>query len=131
MSKYISLKLLFSEPEETFENFKKQNMHEYLIRKNFTYDKEFNQYSYEDDKVRIYYNLNDSYITVFDDTPGRMRCFGYNLLSKKLSLNLIYINPKVDDYTFYIKNLKKLNDEEYEIYSEFKENYLDVYFPFL
>ena len=29
------------------------------------------------------------------------------------------------------KDLKKLSDEEYQIYSNFKENYLDIYFPFL
>ena len=131
LTRYFKNEFIFSEPEETFENFKKQNMHEYLIRKNFTYDKEFNQYSYEDDKVRIYYNLNDSYITVFDDTPNKERCFEYNLLVNQLSLNLIYVDPEVEDYIINLKKLKKLNDEEYEIYSEFKENYLDVYFPFL
>ena len=32
---------------------------------------------------------------------------------------------------YYTKNLKKLSDEEYQIYSDFKANYLDIYFPFL
>ena len=48
-----------------------------------------------------------------------------------LCLNLLYVDSDVDDYVFNTKDLKKLSDEEYQIYSNFKENYLDIYFSFL
>ena len=131
LSRYFKNEYLFSKSDETFENFKKQNMHEYLKSKNFTYDREFNQYSLEDDNLRIYYNLNDNIVTVFDDTYKKEKRFRYNLNSKRLFVNLIYVNPNVDEYKFSINNTKNLTKEEYSFYTEFKEKYLDLYFQFL
>ena len=42
-----------------------------------------------------------------------------------------YQGTYLDLTSFNTKDLKKLSDEEYQIYSNFKENYLDIYFPFL
>ena len=106
-------------------------MHEYLIRKNFKYDEKFRQYSYENGNLKMYYNLNQSYIIVFNNNPKKEVRYRYNLLNKNLCLNLLYVDSDVDDYVFNTKDLKKLSDEEYQIYSNFKENYLDIYFPFL
>lgn len=131
LTRYFKNEYLFSKPDETFENFKKQNMHEYLIRKNFKYDEVDKQYSYEDGKLKMYYNLNQSYIIVFNNEPKKEVRYRYNLLNKTLYLNLLYIDSEADDYKIDTKNLKKLSDEEYQIYSDFKANYLDIYFPFL
>lgn len=131
LTRYFKNEYLFSKPDETFESFKKQNMHEYLIRKNFKYDEKFRQYSYENGNLKIYYNLNQSYIIVFNNNPKKEVRYRYNLLNKNLCLNLLYVDSDVDDYVFNTKDLKKLSDEEYQIYSNFKENYLDIYFPFL
>lgn len=131
LTRYFKNEFLFSKPDETFESFKKQNMHEYLIRKNFKYDEKFRQYSYENDKLKMYYNLNQSYIIVFNNEPKKEICYRYNLLNKKLGLNLLYVDPEVEDYKIDTTDLKKLSDEEYQIYSDFKANYLDIYFPFL
>ncbi len=131
LTRYFKNEFLFSKPDETFESFKKQNMHEYLIRKNFKYDEKYKQYSFENENLRIYYNLNDSYITIFDNPDNKEVRYRYNLLNKNLCLNLLYVNPEVDDYKIDTKNLKKLSDKEYQIYSDFKANYLDIYFPFL
>lgn len=131
LTRYFKNEYLFSKPDETFANFKKQNMHEYLIRKNFKYDEKYKQYSLENGNLRIYYNLNDSYIIIFNNPNNKEVRYRYNLLNKNLCLNLLYIDPEVDDYKFDTKNLKKLSDEEYQIYSDFKANYLDIYFPFL
>ena len=81
--------------------------------------------------MKIYYNLNQSYIIVFNNNPTKEVRYRYNLLNKNLCLNLLYVDSDVDDYVFNTKDLKKLSDEEYQIYSNFKENYLDIYFPFL
>ena len=131
LTRYFKNEYLFSKPDETFESFKKQNMHEYLIRKNFKYDEKFRQYSYENGNLKMYYNLNQSYIIVFNNNPKKEVRYRYNLLNKNLCLNLLYVDSDVDDYVFNTKDLKKLSDEEYQIYSNFKENYLDIYFPFL
>ena len=131
LTRYFKNEYLFSKHDETFESFKKQNMHEYLIRKNFKYDEKFRQYSYENGNLKIYYNLNQSYIIVFNNNPKKEVRYRYNLLNKNLCLNLLYVVSDVDDYVFNTKDLKKLSDEEYQIYSNFKENYLDIYFPFL
>ena len=131
LTRYFKNEFLFSKPDETFESFKKQNMHEYLIRKNFKYDEVDKQYSYEDGNLKMYYNLNQSYIIVFNNEPKKEVRYRYNLLNKNLCLNLLYIDPEVDDYKIDTKNSKKLSDEEYQIYSYFKANYLDIYFPFL
>ena len=79
----------------------------------------------------MYYNLNQSYIIVFNNNPKKEVRYRYNLLNKNLCLNLLYVDSDVDDYVFNTKDLKKLSDEEYQIYSDFKTNYLDIYFPFL
>lgn len=131
LTRYFKNEFLFSKPDETFENFRKQNMHEYLIRKNFKYDEKFRQYSYENGKLKMYYNLNQSYIIVFNNEPKNEICYRYNLLNKKLGLNLLYVDPEVEDYKIDATDLKKLSNEEYQIYSDFKANYLDIYFPFL
>ena len=106
-------------------------MYEYLICNIFKYDEKFRQYSYENGNLKIYYNLNQSYIIVFNNNPKKEVRYRYNLLNKNLCLNLLYVDSDVDDYVFNTKDLKKLSDEEYQIYSNFKENYLDIYFPFL
>ena len=126
------VKVIYKKHEEIINiNLTRYFKNEYLIRKNFKYDEKFRQYSYENGNLKMYYNLNQSYIIVFNNNPKKEVRYRYNLLNKNLCLNLLYVDSDVDDYVFNTKDLKKLSDEEYQIYSNFKENYLDIYFPFL